>query len=367
MLVRPISVLLLSALLCLVNVANAKDIEVVFINPGFKTNNATGDFWLNVSHFAQAAAKNLDVRLTVKYAQRNHIAMLDIAKIVGKARPDAVIVVNEKKAGLKMVKEIAKYNVPVFLLLNPLSATELAKLTQKERSLVMGSIEPDNFLVGYKLMHSLVVIQANKLNSKLNEQSTTNNKKMNAIALLGDYATKASIDRKHGMDKALQELKHVQLLDASSGNWSEEEAFNKLNGLSKRSNIDIVWAANDPMAFGAKRALIKNNKHQTTSVGGINWDSNRNDAAIDISYGGHVVLGGFAVVMVHDILQDRVVSTTRKLDIFVSNKESYTSNFQSLISNKQFDQIDFSNFSNVNSQPKPFSVRAIIESTTKTP
>ena len=104
------------------------------------------------------------------------------------------------------------------------------------------------------------------------------------------------------MDKALQELGHIQLLDASPGNWSEEVAFNKLSGLSKRSIIDIVWAANDPMAFGAQRALKQNNKHQIASVGGINWDLPQDGATIDISYGGHVILGGFAVVMVHDLL-----------------------------------------------------------------
>lgn len=362
MLVRPISVLLLSGLLCFVNAVSAKDIDVVFINPGFETNNSTGDFWLNVSHFAQAAAKDLDVRLTVKYAQRNHIEMVNIAKTVSQRQPDAIIIVNEKKAGLRMVKEIAKQNVPVFLLLNPLSKAELATLTRKERSMIIGSIEPDNYLAGYKLMHALAAIQADKMRINTNKQNTTNNKKTNAVALLGDYVTKASIDRQQGMYKALQELEHIQLLDASTGNWSEEEAFNKLNGLSKRSNIDIVWAANDPMAFGASRALVNNNKHQITSVGGINWDSTRDNVAIDISYGGHVVLGGFAVVMIHDILKKHPLTPTKKLDIFVSSKESYASTFQSLISKKQFDKIDFTNFSNMKEQPKTFSVQSIIES-----
>jgi len=362
MLIRPLYLLLICLGIVLPTRSTAQKLDIIFINPGFESNNSTGDFWLNVSEFAKAAAYDLDMKLTVEYAQRNHIEVLNIAQKASLKQPDAIIIVNEKKAGVRLIKEIAKYDIPIFLLLNTLSNEELSKLTNKEKSLIIGSIEPNNFLAGYKLMHSLAALHGQKLEYK----SAINAKKeWNSVALLGDYVTKAAVERKKGLDKAVEELGNIKLIDAMPANWSEKEAYKRISGLSRRTHIDIVWAANDPMAFGAFSALQQNSTTNAFSVGGINWDINRVNAPIDISYGGHVILGGFAVVLVHDILKKYSPIQSIELDVFSSNKESYAKDFQTLIKTRSFNSINYLDFSLSSGKKKPFTVKALVESSQK--
>ena len=59
---------------------NAHALEIRFINPGFSDsvdskNNNSGNFWFDVSKIMQNEATDLDVTLTIKYANRNHILM----------------------------------------------------------------------------------------------------------------------------------------------------------------------------------------------------------------------------------------------------------------------------------------------------
>ena len=84
-----------------------KKIKVTFINPGISDiNNPTGEFWLSVSAFMQAAAENLNIDLEVIYSERNHVLMQQQAMEVASrtAHPDYLIVVNEKLAAGKMVE-----------------------------------------------------------------------------------------------------------------------------------------------------------------------------------------------------------------------------------------------------------------------
>src|SRR4029453_11102755 len=68
---------MMSTLFCLIMTASAeKKIQVTFINPGISDiNNPTGEFWLAVSAFMQAAAENLHIDLEVMYSERNHVLM----------------------------------------------------------------------------------------------------------------------------------------------------------------------------------------------------------------------------------------------------------------------------------------------------
>ena len=91
-----------------------KKIKVTFINPGISDiNNPTGEFWLSVSAFMQAAAENLNIDLEVIYSERNHVLMQQQAMEVASrtAHPDYLIVVNEKLAAGKMVEvaDMAKH------------------------------------------------------------------------------------------------------------------------------------------------------------------------------------------------------------------------------------------------------------------
>ena len=54
--------------------------KVTFINPGFSSDNPTGNFWQHVSLFMQEAANDLNIKLSVRYADRNHILMKQLVR-----------------------------------------------------------------------------------------------------------------------------------------------------------------------------------------------------------------------------------------------------------------------------------------------
>ena len=70
--------------------------SIIFINPGHADTNVTGPFWFEVSQLMRDAAKDFDLDLTIHYANRNHIEMKSLVANAIKAKPDMLILVDEK-------------------------------------------------------------------------------------------------------------------------------------------------------------------------------------------------------------------------------------------------------------------------------
>jgi hypothetical protein len=49
--------------------------KVVFLNPGYPTENATGNFGLHVTQFMEAVANDSEIELINLYSHRNHMLM----------------------------------------------------------------------------------------------------------------------------------------------------------------------------------------------------------------------------------------------------------------------------------------------------
>ena len=77
------------------------------------------------------------------------------------------------------------------------------------------------------------------------------------VALGGLISTTAAIERKKGLDAALEASPEIELLDFQVANWKSTEAFDLMGNLLTRFGDDIkgVWAANDDMGTGALEAL----------------------------------------------------------------------------------------------------------------
>jgi ribose transport system substrate-binding protein len=78
------------------------------------------------------------------------------------------------------------------------------------------------------------------------------------IVALGGIANNVpAIERKEGLDLALEENPDVELLDFQIANWSETEAFDTVTAWLTRFGSDVkgIWAANDNMGVGALEAL----------------------------------------------------------------------------------------------------------------
>mgnify|MGYP000441949401 CR=1 FL=1 len=313
----------------------SEPLRALFINPGFNTANPTGNFWFKVSAFMDAAAEDLNIKLTTLYAERNHIYMRSLISEVQKYQPDVLILVNEKRAGVGMLKQL-DVDIPVFFLLNKLAQKEKQLLSKAKQAQLIGSVVPDNDKAGAKLALSLI-----KKHTQLTSQP------VHVFALLGDYATQAALDRSKGLYNIIQaNSDKVASFHSVVANWSRDIGYQQTRAILLRNKkVDVVWAANDPMAFGAKSAALSLNR--SLLIGGVNWDMESEDNALDISFGGHMTLGAYALVLIKDWLVSGQKEQTTDLvvDIFRQDGTDTSQALKQLIRSNKLSKIDFTRFS----------------------
>lgn len=68
-----------------------------------------------------------------------------------------VVLVNEKGIALSIIKQLARHDIASFMLLNSLNDKDLTLLSAKEKHLLKGSIIPNNYNAGKKLLNGLVI------------------------------------------------------------------------------------------------------------------------------------------------------------------------------------------------------------------
>jgi len=283
--------------------ADTKDkFSVTFINPGVSDeSDPTGSFWLMVSSFMEATAIDLNIELEILYAERKFVHMIEFAKEIAarENKPDYIILVNEKLIASQLLEILDDTGCKVLLILNDLT-TEQKKTTGGPREKYenwIGSIIPDNVDAGYQIANQIIQEGQNHINER-----------MEIIALSGNRVTPASVDRTNGLQKAIREYgDQVVLRQIVYGEWREDEAYLKTKVLLKRyPKTTLIWAANDPMAFGAMRAAEEVGKipGETVFIGGLNWSNEAlekiQDGRLVTSVGGHFMVGGWGLVMLYD-------------------------------------------------------------------
>ena len=326
--------------------------KVVFLNPGFPAENATGNFWTNVTQFMDAAAEDLDIELVTVYAYRNHILMKSLIKEIAAEKPKYVVLVNEKGIALSIIKQLARYDIASFMLLNSINEKDLVLLSAKEKRLLKGSVTPNNYNAGKKLLNGLVTLYKSHKNKADKKQL------IKILALQGDYTTPASLARELGFNDALKANQNLLAVDSTVSNWSKQQSYEKVTGILQHTRIDIIWAANDAMAFGAKKAVLATKMSQPIYIGGINWDIDDINYPVDLSFGGHVALGAKSLVMLKDIDNNSLVNDNRHqvVDIFESSLSPSYHDFTQRLSLKQLGHYDFSRFSISSAEPLVFSI-----------
>jgi len=337
---------------------SAESFKVIFLNPGHPEENSTGNFWSNVTHFMDAAAKDLDIELVTIYAYRNHILMKSLVEEIAAHKPNYVVLVNEKGIALTVIKELAAKKIPSFMLLNSFNDKDIALLTAKEKQFFIGSVTPNNYNAGKKLLNGLV----QRYHSLSKIRSIDDDLKV--LALRGDYTTPASLERAQGFADAISAYEDVIVVDNTVANWSKQQAYQKVKGILQHSRVDIIWTANDAMAFGAKKAVVESQVEYPIVIGGINWDVDDLHYPVELSYGGHVVLGAKSLVMLKDLQNNLLPMDERHqvIDIFASSSEKYYQEFTQRLSQKQLNYYDFSKFSNTSGSSLTFTVENLAKS-----
>lgn len=337
----------------------AGETRVTFINPG-----GTQSFWGDVSQTMTAAAADLNIDLEILNADRRPYYMEELLKVRLEQGdlPEYVILVNELQEGARLIKMLEGHPIKVIFLLNGLTRTQLETLDETAKKPIIGSIIPNNEQAGYEMAVSLVSHSRALMPDK---------ERLRLLALTGDDSTPAALDRQSGMERAIAEYGDVDLIAAVPVNWSGETAYDRTRAFLGRTQIDMIWGANDDIALGASRAAVERGLEpgKNIALAGLNWSKPAMDAVrrgyLTMTHGGHFFAGAWVMVMLYDH-HHNAADTTATNDVVFEMSAITPANvdlFLERLGDKDWDKIAFSRFSRVNTGLPlyDFSAEAILE------
>ncbi len=329
------------AALCFQGPAGAKPISVTFINPG-----GNSAFWGDVVATMEAAANDLDIELEVLHTDRDRIRMVEAAREIAQraTQPDYVVIVNELQQAPPMLRALEAADLPVFVLLNRLTAAQRSELSADGNALdgIVGSVVPDNEVAGFEMAQSLIA-RARAL--RLDRDG------ISMLALLGDAATPAALEREAGLMRAIAMHDDVDLVRAFPVMWNEDVAFERTSQALARLPIDAIWAANDQISFGAQRAAAAHGQvpGETMVFAGLNWSNAALEAVrageMTMSHGGHFFAGAWAMVILRDLEEGRLEPGRHIRFPMSAIDHSNVDLFLELLGSRQWNAIDFKRFS----------------------
>jgi ABC-type sugar transport system substrate-binding protein len=268
--------------------ASAQATSVVFLNPGHSNER----FWVTYSDYMQDAAADLGLELEVLYGERNTETILGNAHALLERphRPDYVLFVNEQYLGPEILRLLEDSGIRLFAVHSTLTEEQQQRAGSSRGKYPnwIGSLVPNDEEAGY-LMATELMRQAPK-GSQL-------------VAFSGVKNTPSAMQREAGLHRALAEHPQVRLRQVLNGEWNQQRAYEQASALLPRyPQVTLVWAANDEMAFGAMQAAQEQGRQLRYTA--LNNSQIALQARMDGRFAalatGHFILGGCALVMLHD-------------------------------------------------------------------
>lgn len=320
----------------------------------FTTRSAGDAYWGQVEDFMRAASQDLGLELQVFYAGGDHIALIKQFETAVLSDPpfDALVLPNFKKTAHRNIKTAETHRVPVLLFNSGVSSEreeEVGQPREKYRYWI-GSILPDEQQAGAELFNWLSLAAQSTANPSKKPAVATHSMKVPLVAIGGNLADFASIERSRGLELALAKQERFGLAQLVHADWQRQRAAEMFSRLIKRyPDTGIAWAASDLMALGvqdsAKRAGV------SIVTGGVDWTreglSSVLEGGLSVSVGGHFMDGGWAAVMLYDYFHgvdfadESPVIVTPMVPLSAANKE----HINLLLNSPDWARVDFSRYS----------------------
>ncbi|WP_415881893.1 ABC transporter substrate-binding protein [Neptuniibacter sp. QD34_54] len=323
--------------------------NVTFINPGKQGER----FWDMVTETMQAAATDFNIKLEVIYAERNRVEMasLGIKATQREVPPDYLILVNEEQAAEKIILAAAEKKIKTLMLLSDFLPKQRDRVgfPGGKNPHLLGAITPDYFAAGKRMMTALLHCAEQK------QHKTP----YHVLAIGGDQLTPASIGRNEGALSVIKQHNELKLDRFLYANWNQKDAerlTRKYLHWAQQNQIipSVIWAANDPIAFGAKAALEAHNLKagEDVCLVGLNWSSEGlklvKNGEMLLTDGGHFLGGAWSMVLLHDYHQQQLKGIDTPIgDIRFQMQSIDKTNinlYLSHLGNEQWNKIDFTQF-----------------------
>ncbi len=284
--------------LCLVGLSllgSAHAASVAFLNPGHPEE----VFWRSYSRFMQCAADDLGLQLQVHYIGRDASSALSTARVLllGPRRPDYLVLVNEQYVAPAIMRLAHGTGVKLVLVSNGLTQSQARAVDAQPETFapLLATLTGNDEQAGYLMLHAML--------DKLPRLEGP----IDLLAFAGIKTTPASQLREQGMRRALADFPQVRLRQVVYGGWDRQRAYEQAQILLQRyPDTRLVWSANDEMAFGAMRAFAQAGRIPGHDVifSAVNSSPEalraRIDGRLSVLMGGQFMLGGWAMVMLHD-------------------------------------------------------------------
>jgi ABC-type sugar transport system substrate-binding protein len=277
-------------------------VTVAFVNPGKKDE----IYWLTATQAMQSAADSLGMQLEVFYAERDHLRQVDIVRMLAerpaRQRPDYVVIGNEKRMGGAQLKIATDAGIKVFFAYSTILPEDRAEFggPREKYKLWVGSLLPRAEDAGYLTAKALIA-------RGLREKRLGADGKLHLLAIAGDRSTESSLLRNAGMERAVKEQPLAVIDQTVYADWRRDLAEEKAQELFVRyPAVQLVWAGNDLMAFGAMQALEKKGGQpgRDKLFSGVNTSAEAMHDIIggrmEALAGGHFMCGAWALVMLYD-------------------------------------------------------------------
>ncbi|MDP2560776.1 ABC transporter substrate-binding protein [Psychrobium sp. 1_MG-2023] len=325
--------------------AEPKQFHVMIFSPSTQDNK----FWRNVISFAQAAADDLHIQLSINYSdiinRKLYLQRVEQALAVPEEqRPDAIIAVSYRKVTKKILSLSHYYNVPVIMVNNSLPEEDSSFIgpPRSRYKTYLGHITPNEQNSGYLLANYL--IKQASLSSP--EQRVT------VAGIGGSREAPESLSRYNGLMMAVSE-NNSSLTQMVFSNWEGDIAYKQASSLLRRYDpLHIIWCASDLLAINTQKAI---NEHSRTVItGGIDWTKAGVQAVLDgelsASVGGHFANTGFAVILLHDYLHGKDFADVMPLMLITESKlltQDNAKQYAKHLLAQDWSSIDFKSYSRV--------------------
>lgn len=276
--------------------------SVAFINPG-RSNEA---YWVAAAEAMAQASKSLGMSLEVRYAERDHLKALDIARELAERpqaeRPEYVVVSNDYATGGEILRLLNGSGIQVLMAFSGIHGAD-RRLTGGPREnypFWLGSLEPRAEDAGYLTAKTLI-------DKGRSAGLQASDGRLHLLAIAGDRSTPSSSARNSGMQRAVSESRDVVLDQLVYAGWSLEKAALKADWLfARHASARLVWAGSDQMAFGAMQVWRRRGgtPGKDALFSGINTSVQAMQAIergeLSALAGGHFMAGAWAMVLIHD-------------------------------------------------------------------
>lgn len=324
--------------------------NIVFLNPG-----KDGEpFWSSVTAAMKAAAAQLDMDVEVIYGERdrNLLKRRGLEIVERPERPHVFVIVNEESAATPVIEAADKAGIRTFLLSNAFTGKAASHYGAPRTTLRnwIGSLVPDMHAAGARMATTLI-------DHAERHGLRSGDGKLHILALGGDETSPNSIDRTAGMTAVVANRPDVVLDRLLHANWNSSEAELAAGRYLKwAKNAGIrpagVWAANDPMAFGAISALRTHGLEpgRDVFVVGLNWSTEAlkrvRAGEMILTDGGHFLGGAWAMVLLRDYIDgcDFAAGNATQTFPLASIDRNNVDRIEPIIADRTFANVRFSAF-----------------------